>query len=47
MKDEKPIVFRASFYSPIITEPKEMQVHLEHINISGKNEILGKSFKCT
>lgn len=43
IKDEKPIVFRASFYSPIITEPKEMQVHLEHINISGKNEILGKA----
>ncbi len=43
VKDKKPIVFRASFYSPIITEPKEMQVHLEYINISGKNEILGKA----
>jgi len=43
MRDKKPIVFRASFFSPIITEPKEMQVHLEYINISGKNEILGKA----
>jgi len=43
MKDKKPIVFRASFISPINTEPKEMQVHLEYINIAGKNEILGKA----
>ena len=43
MRDKKPIVFRTSFISPIITEPKEMQVHLEYINIAGKNEILGKA----
>jgi len=43
MKEKKPIVFRASFISPIITEPKEMQVHLEYINISGKYEIMGKA----
>ncbi len=43
IKEKKPIVFKTSFYSPIITEPKEMQVHLEYINLSGKNEILGKA----
>ncbi len=42
-KEKKPIVFRTSFISPINTEPKEMQVHLEYINIAGKNEILGKA----
>lgn len=42
-KEKKPIVFRTSFVSPIITEPKEMQVHLEFINVAGKNEILGKA----
>lgn len=42
-KEKKPIVFRTSFISPINTEPKEMQVHLEYINIEGKNEILGKA----
>jgi PAS domain-containing protein len=43
IREKKPIVFRASFFSPIITEPKEMQVHLEFVNIAGKNEILGKA----
>ncbi len=43
LKEKKPIVFKTSFTSPISTEPKEMQVHLEYINISGKNEILGKA----
>ncbi len=42
-KTRKPIVFRASFISTINTEPKDMQVHMEYINISGKNEILGKA----
>jgi len=42
-KEKKPIIFRTSFISPIITEPKEMQVYLEFINIAGKNEILGKA----
>ena len=38
----KPVNFRAQFISSINNEPKEMQVHLEHLNIMGKNEILGK-----
>jgi len=42
-KEKKPVVFRASFISPINKEPKEMQVHLQYINIEGKNEILGKA----
>lgn len=40
---KKPVNFKTSFISPIITEPKEMHVYLEFINISGKNEILGKA----
>lgn len=43
MKEKKPVSFKTLFYSPIITEPKEMQLRLEYINISGKNEILGKA----
>ncbi|MCP4136706.1 MAG: PAS domain-containing protein [bacterium] len=39
----EPIVFRVPFMSSIITEPKEMQVRLEYINIKGKQEILGKA----
>lgn len=42
-KNKKPIVFRADFTSFIKSEPKEMQVTLEYINIEGKNEILGKA----
>lgn len=38
----KPVNFRAQFISSINNEPKEMQVHLEYLNIMGKNEILGK-----
>ncbi len=38
----EPVYFRAQFISAINTEPIEMQVHLEYLNISGKNEILGK-----
>ena len=33
---KKPVVFRASFISPINAEPKEMQVRLEYINMAGK-----------
>ncbi len=38
----KPVQFRAQFISSINNEPKEMQVHLEYLDIMGKNEILGK-----
>jgi len=43
MREKKPVFFKTSFYSPIVSEPKEMQIHLEYINIAGKNEILGKA----
>ncbi len=43
LKTKKPIVFRADFKSLIKSEPKEMQVTLEYINLEGKNEILGKA----
>lgn len=43
VKNKKPVNFRISFISPINTEPKEMLLHLEYINIEGKNEILGKA----
>jgi len=42
MTSRKPVHFRAQFVSGIKNEPKEMQVHLEYIDIKGKNEILGK-----
>jgi len=43
IRDKQPVHFRVSFISPINTEPKEMLLHLEYINIEGKNEILGKA----
>ena len=39
----EPLSFKIMFKSTIIAEPKEMQVRLEHVNIEGKNEILGKA----
>jgi len=42
-RTKKPIQFRTHFISPIISEPKEMQVRLEYLDIEGKNEILGKA----
>ncbi|HOQ10772.1 MAG TPA: 7TM diverse intracellular signaling domain-containing protein [Spirochaetota bacterium] len=44
LKTKEPTQFRAQFISSIITEPKEMNVQLEYINIAGKNEILGKAY---
>lgn len=44
LKTKKPVQFRAQFISSIITEPKEMTVQLEYVNIEGKNEILGKAY---
>lgn len=44
LKTGEPVQFRTQFISPIITEPKEMNVQLEHVNIEGKNEILGKAY---
>ncbi len=42
-RSKKPVQFRTQFKSPISTEPKELLLSLEHINIEGKNEILGKA----
>jgi len=39
----EPLSFKIMFKSTIIAEPKEMQVRMEHVNIEGKNEILGKA----
>ncbi|HPJ34765.1 MAG TPA: 7TM diverse intracellular signaling domain-containing protein [Spirochaetota bacterium] len=44
IKTREPSQFRAQFISSIITEPKEMNVQLEYVNIGGKNEILGKAY---
>ncbi len=44
-KMKLPINFSAQFKSSISTEPKELQVKLEYVNIEGKNEILGKASK--
>lgn len=44
IKTKKAVQFRAQFISSIATEPKEMTVQLEFVNIEGKNEILGKAY---
>jgi anti-sigma regulatory factor (Ser/Thr protein kinase) len=44
LRTKKPVQFRAQFISSIITEPKELNVQLEYVNIEGKNEILGKAY---
>ncbi|MCP4134520.1 MAG: PAS domain-containing protein [bacterium] len=43
IKNKEPISFTGEFKTPITTEPKEMAVRLEYINIEGKNQILGKA----
>lgn len=43
LSKREPFSIKVMFKSTIIAEPKEMQVRLEHINIEGKNEILGKA----
>jgi len=42
-RSKKPVQFRIQFKSPISTEPRELLLSLEFINIEGKNEILGKA----
>jgi len=42
-RQRKPVQFRTQFKSSINTEPREMLLSLEYINIEGKNEILGKA----
>lgn len=41
--DMKPVSFKAEFRTQISSEPKEMNVRLEYLNIEGKTEILGKA----
>ncbi|MCP4132785.1 MAG: PAS domain-containing protein [bacterium] len=43
-KEKSPISFKTRFKLPIHSEFKEMQVHLEYIDIEGKHEILGKAW---
>jgi anti-sigma regulatory factor (Ser/Thr protein kinase)/PAS domain-containing protein len=40
---KKPVNFMAQFRSPINSEPREMDVRLEYLNLEGKNEILGRA----
>ncbi len=42
-RERRPISFRAEFISPIISEPREMQVRLEYLSIAGRVEVLGKA----
>lgn len=44
LRTKQAVQFRAQFISSIATEPKEMNVQLEFVNIEGKNEILGKAY---
>jgi two-component system, sensor histidine kinase LadS len=41
--DKKPISFKTDFKVLFTSEPKEMRVNLEYINIEGRNEIIGKA----
>jgi len=42
-RSKEPVSFKAEFKSPLIIEPRELQVKLEYLNIDGDNEILGKA----
>lgn len=42
IKEKKPVQFKIDFKIPYISEPHEMMLKLEYVNIVGKNEILGK-----
>ncbi len=41
--DRNPISFKTDFQVAFSSEPKEMRVYLEYINIEGRNEIIGKA----
>ncbi|MCP4135269.1 MAG: hypothetical protein GY754_30150 [bacterium] len=47
LKEKDPVKLRAEFRSLINTEPIEMVVRLEYINIGGKEEIIGKASRVT
>jgi two-component system, sensor histidine kinase LadS len=42
-KTKARTTFRADFISPIASEPTEMQVTLEYLDIEGRHEIMGKA----
>ena len=42
-RDRNPVSFKAEFKSGYSSEPKELHVKLEYLDIEGKNEILGKA----
>jgi two-component system, sensor histidine kinase LadS len=41
--DKKPISFKTDFKVSFTSEPKEMRIYLEYVNIEGRNEIIGKA----
>jgi PAS domain-containing protein len=41
--DKNPISFKTDFKVSFTSEPKELSVYLEYVNIEGRNEILGKA----
>ncbi len=40
---KKPVSFNTDFKVSFTSEPKEMRVYLEYMNIEGRNEIIGKA----
>ncbi len=43
LNDKKTVNFKAELITAFPLEPKEMNVHLEHVAIEGKTEIIGKA----
>ncbi len=41
--DRNPISFKIDFKVSFTSEPKEMRIYLEYVNIEGRNEIIGKA----
>jgi len=41
--DKNPMSFKTDFKVSFTSEPKEMRVYLEYVNIEGRNEIIGKA----
>ncbi|MBN1499567.1 MAG: ATP-binding protein [Spirochaetes bacterium] len=43
IENRESVTFKSNFISPIKSEPQELNITLEYVNISGKNEILGRA----
>ncbi len=43
LTEKRPVTFKAEFKSSFSTEPKEVSVKLEYVNIEDRNEIIGKA----